>query len=233
MAYENLKRLLGEDVQQLNSEEMKERIGERMRDFSRQRIPTPINNEIYSDAVKNDAINYFNQRVDAVEAARIKDRYKNLGKQDLVNILSKKYDIESPKLIEEDMTNAYGRYNPENNTLNLNKNKSRNEQLSTIVHEMKHAADSVSTPIQDDINSLNPKFPRLGPGDASKRTILEGFDNEDPGKLEQDLLDNNFKNISEKYNRGHFFGNDQIENIAEETYNPTGWNKVKDKLGLK
>lgn len=226
-----LRQLLGEDYDQLNADALKERLGKNTPDDTQ--VYTPINNDLYKDVVNNKANDYYNSRTDALQTALLKDRNPNISKQELISKLAKKSGIkDEPRLVEHpDMQNAYGAYAPDTNEMIINNRYPRDVQMSTIAHEMKHAANAKSgaIPILDAINAGTSKHGN----DITKplRSQVEGISpDEDPGETEQAIRDGNFGKISDKFNRGHFFGNDQVEDIADQTYNPVGFEKLKARL---
>lgn len=233
-----LKQLLGEDIDQLLPDEFKQRIGEKLKDFNPKKIPSPLNNEVYSDVVDAKAGDYYNSRVDKIANADIEDNYKNLSNPELVDALSKKYNIKNKPKYEENSNliggnnrTLDGGFDPEKNTLYVNKDKSLENKRATIGHEMRHVIDnnSGSIPITDLINkSTLPK--EIGLDGPSIKSMQENTYNTPAGDVEQALLDNNFNKVSDYYNRGHFFGNDQVEQIAQDNYNPSAFTKLKNKI---
>jgi hypothetical protein len=125
-----------------------------------------------------------------------------------------------------------GEYDPKNDTLSINSDLNRDQQLSTVIHEMKHASDSKKglSPLLNNINKMTlpreqTKIPY--PDTPSVKAHLENTFNVDAGQVEEAILNNDFPKVSEYYNRGHFIGNDQVEDVADQVYNPIGFEKLK------
>lgn len=224
MKNQNLKALLGDDYDQLSANEIKDRVGEKTKDFNPIPVPSPLSNDEYARNVNAKAGEYFNIRNDMLQDAYSKDKYSNDSYQNIAKSLYKGRNV--PKIIEKDMDN-YGGYLPDSNEIELNKNYPRDVNISTLVHELKHArnVDNNSNNILDIINSTT--LPQNNDIPKSRREYIHP---KDINAAEIARLNNDFKTISDLYNRGHFFGNDQIETIAEDTYKPNVFTKFKNAL---
>ena len=154
MSDENLRRLLGDDYDQMSPDELKDRLGKRTPDFNPTKVISPASNENYKKAVDNNAGEYYNSRVDDLYKAYLKDRYPNTTPQDIANRMSQKAGITPPQInhILPDKNGnitmpdgavhkAYGAYDDGDNTINLRSNGkfNKNDEMSTVAHEMRHA----------------------------------------------------------------------------------------------
>lgn len=220
MEYKNLRALLGNDFQNLSNDELKNRIGARTRDFNPPKVISPASNEVYKDVVNANVANYYNNRVDALQNAYNKDVYGDLDTKSLYKELTKNMK-NPPKYTEKDIPGFMGVYEPQNHELIINPSTSLDQQKSTLSHELRHAEQQ---PYAETTASIQEA---LIPG-LSEKMLLEEIS--DPDKAEEALLNNDFTKISEMYNRGHFFGNDQVESIADKTYNPDTFTKLKKLL---
>ena len=243
--YPRLRELLGEDVTQLTADEMKERIGKKIPDSrpaTGRRTPTPWSNESYPFAVAGNASDYFNTRVDAVQNAEIEDTLGNVSPQELADVMSKRLKTDKVPVKIKDMSELekqlnsklYGAFLPDKHEIEINKKLTPQEMRSTVAHEMKHARDAKNNtmPIQNTINeATNLNFNAPTPLDIPpiRRIEIEGLVS-NPQALDQAVIDQDFKKVSDLYNTGHFVGNDQIDDIASRTYAPTGWKKLTDTI---
>lgn len=221
MEYKNLKALLGNDFQNLSNDELKNRIGEQTKDSNPPKVISPASNEVYREVVNANVANYYNNRVDALQNAYNKDAYGDLDTKSLYKELTKNMK-NPPKYTEKEIPGGFmGVYEPRNHEIIINSKNTPDQQKSTLSHELRHADQQPYDGITESIQES------LIPG-LSRKMLVEGID--DPGKAEEALLNNDFSKISDIYNRGHFFGNDQVESIADKTYNPDTFTKLKKLL---
>ena len=240
--FKNLKQLLGNDFQNLNKDELMDRVSDVTRNPDLKNVnrlvETPYNNQNYDEKVKDLAMNHLDDVQGLVTNAYLNDTHPNgISKLDLIKEFSDKYNIPKPRYSEEPMKDTAGNYQFEDNEgkllnkLNINSNLSEDDKKNTIVHEIAHARDGFYVPkgLIDTLNPLDNNTP--------KKSISEGFGNVPAGEIESKLLKNDIRGLTDDFSQGHFFNSrSPIDQVSQETYQPkeeSSFSKLKSILGGK